>query len=675
MSDEQRPSPAPLPENLLAGNKDGLGTEKDEKLRLETNDSINALSQKIQEVESDNPGTTILFNEKEMIPENDADMINVGNIFAVIFVVIGLLIGTVLIVRQIKVKKEAEVQTLERIGGKHKADLWKDYSDDTGNYLVDENGFKYQVYEEEYSAERFFIDEAGNVFKEEGGYVVQLSEDETGDFLRSFLEKDLGKSSENESPLIPELLKTSDEARENLHRNLSDFQKDLESQQTAVPQQPADKSVQENAKPTAPAVPAEKKETQKENPVPSEPKKEEPVSAPSPSNPGTSPLRPKEEVIAETLESLGYSQEEISKYVPETEIPVPEPKVATVASQIEDIVAAVKEEVLPASEEIITPLPIVQEIQQPFHAIDPDAKPETRASSSTRVIGGIGGLENRNKEQESVLADLSGLSSGGGLFSSNSSTPVSSAQPLSGGLTGTNTSGYSASSAEQNSSTYRTSKENFYANSSNSAGKGEFLSINSLWDGTIITGALVTGINTDNPGVVMARVTENVYSSYDGRYLLIPEGTILYADYNSDVSYGQTQVQVAWNLLIRPDGYRLQLGNMNGVNAQGESGYGGTVSNHPFATAKALGLVALFSVIQVEVQSSIKSADNDYLKNALSDVYSTGMQFENRILEKALDIKPTIKIQEGTQIKLITNRPLELPPCEIPEATVYQRRK
>lgn len=140
------------------------------------------------------------------------------------------------------------------------------------------------------------------------------------------------------------------------------------------------------------------------------------------------------------------------------------------------------------------------------------------------------------------------------------------------------------------------------------------------------------------------------------------------ATYNSSVSYGQKDVQVAWNLLIRPDNYRVQLGNMNGVNAQGASGYRGSVSNHPFETLKALGMIAMFSIIQTEISNDINSQNNEYLKNSMTDVYAEASKMGNKILNKALDIKPTIKIKEGTEIKLITNTPLELPPVEIPSA-------
>lgn len=232
--------------------------------------------------------------------------------------------------------------------------------------------------------------------------------------------------------------------------------------------------------------------------------------------------------------------------------------------------------------------------------------------------------------------------------------------------------GIGGGQAQQNTS-FQQQRENFYNNGTGDNQNGQYLSYNSLWEGTIISGALITSINTDNPGIVIARITENVYSSYDHSFLLIPEGSLLYATYNSSISYGQNKVQVAWNLLIRPDGYRIPLGNMNGVSAQGVSGYKGFVNNHPWETLKALGMVAIYSVINTGVTKELKSQNNnsysEYEKNAVNDVYNQMSKMGNKMLDRALDIKPTITIHSGKEIKLITNTTLELPPVQLTPVT------
>lgn len=304
-------------------------------------------------------------------------------------------------------------------------------------------------------------------------------------------------------------------------------------------------------------------------------------------------------------------------------------------------------------------------------------RPDTRNSNSIRKIEGIAGQESmgnstNSAKNQSIIADaMNGYyRSANNPNLSNSNSQMSKEDYIANLLKQSQAISQSAYGSygqqNQNPSQYsQTNKESFYSNQTNNAGQGQYLSYASLWDGTIITGALVTAINTDNPGVVIVRVTENVYSSYDSSFLLIPEGTLLYATYNSSVSYGQNRVQIAWNLMIRPDGYRIELGNMNGVDSQGMSGTKGFATNHPFETLKALGLVAMFSIIQTELTNEINTQNNEYIQNSMSDVYSEASKLGNKIVERALDIKPTIKIKQGTVIKFITNTPLELPPVKV----------
>ena len=80
-------------------------------------------------------------------------------------------------------------------------------------------------------------------------------------------------------------------------------------------------------------------------------------------------------------------------------------------------------------------------------------------------------------------------------------------------------------------------------------------------------------------------------------------------------------------------------------------------------------MVAVYSIIQTEVANDIKNEKNEYLQNAMTDVYAEAAKLGNKMVDRALDIKPTIKIKEGTEIKLITNTPLELPPVEVFQAT------
>ena len=295
-------------------------------------------------------------------------------------------------------------------------------------------------------------------------------------------------------------------------------------------------------------------------------------------------------------------------------------------------------------------------------------RPDTRNSKSPRKIEGIKGQTGIDNNQNIVSSVMNGSYNPNQRMTKEEyiASMMEQTQNLQNQVYGNTNNGFGNTNLP---AAYQQNKEQFYANGAGTAGSGQFMSYNSLWDGTIISGALVTAINTDNPGVVIARVTENVYSSYDHSFLLIPEGSLLYATYNSSVSYGQNKVQVAWNLLIRPDGYRISLGNMNGVSPQGYSGYKGSVNNHPFETLKALGMIAVYSILQTEITNDINKTNNQYIQNSMNDVYAEASKLGNKMIDRALDIKPTITIKAGTEIKLITNTPLELPPVEINQPT------
>ena len=98
------------------------------------------------------------------------------------------------------------------------------------------------------------------------------------------------------------------------------------------------------------------------------------------------------------------------------------------------------------------------------------------------------------------------------------------------------------------------------------------------WD---IPAILEQSANSDLPGELRARVRENVYDTATGRYLLIPQNSILAGKYNSDVAYAQNRIQVNWDRLIRPGNEpTIYLNQMNGVDDSGNAGLTGPVNNH-----------------------------------------------------------------------------------------------
>ena len=219
-------------------------------------------------------------------------------------------------------------------------------------------------------------------------------------------------------------------------------------------------------------------------------------------------------------------------------------------------------------------------------------------------------------------------------------------------------------------------KNSFYNNGRNASnvGQGEFLNLNTLWQGSIFEAVLTSELNTDLPGEITARIAKNIYSSQDGRYLLIPQNSVLYGSYNSSISYSQSRVQVAWHTLVRPDGYQVQLGAMNATDAKGASGLTGFVNDHPMAYLKAIGLMSVFSIVNSEFQSSMGNTDNEYVQNVLANTQEVTAELGEKLIDRAMNVQPTIKIKAGTKINIVVNQNLSLPPCEdIPVTQAYRR--
>jgi type IV secretory pathway VirB10-like protein len=183
-----------------------------------------------------------------------------------------------------------------------------------------------------------------------------------------------------------------------------------------------------------------------------------------------------------------------------------------------------------------------------------------------------------------------------------------------------------------------------------------------IFAGTIIPAALETGINTDLPGDVLATVTENVYDSVSGKNLLIPQGSKLLAKYSSNISFGQNRVQVAWQRLIRPDGVSLQMGNMNGVDPQGMSGYAGYVDEHWWEYAKGIGLMLLFSIIDGQIQYSMKEANTQGATDVANSLTAGLDQVGSQYTSNVMNIQPTITVKQGSKVQVFVNADLIMPP-------------
>lgn len=180
-----------------------------------------------------------------------------------------------------------------------------------------------------------------------------------------------------------------------------------------------------------------------------------------------------------------------------------------------------------------------------------------------------------------------------------------------------------------------------------------------LQAGTVITGALNTKISSDLPGQIVGHVTQNVYDSPTGRYLLIPQGSTLFGAYNSSVYFGQQRTQIIWTRLIYPNGESFVLEKLAGGDAIGQSGLSDEVNNHWGQLFRAAIVTTLLSVGS---EAGTSQSENN-LAQAIRSGASNGFSMVgNRLVDRSLNIQPTLTDRPGLPFTLILNRDLVLQP-------------
>ncbi|MBN5182490.1 TrbI/VirB10 family protein [Serratia marcescens] len=182
--------------------------------------------------------------------------------------------------------------------------------------------------------------------------------------------------------------------------------------------------------------------------------------------------------------------------------------------------------------------------------------------------------------------------------------------------------------------------------------------------GTVIAGALVTGIKSDLPGDVIATVTEPVFDTATGKFLLIPQGSRILGRYNSQVSYGQSRVQVVWNRIILPDTSSLTLDNLVGTDPAGYAGLEDDVDWHWKRIFAGAVLTTLLGV-GAELAAPENRQDGNRIVIAGRDSAQDSInQVGQEITRRNMNIQPTLTERPGLPVQIIVNRDLVLPPYQ-----------
>lgn len=177
--------------------------------------------------------------------------------------------------------------------------------------------------------------------------------------------------------------------------------------------------------------------------------------------------------------------------------------------------------------------------------------------------------------------------------------------------------------------------------------------------GTIIPASLVTGINSDLPGRIIAQVTENIYDTVTGRYLLIPQGSRMIGTYDSVVAFGQQRALIVWQRIIMPDGSSIQIDNLPATDTAGYAGLEDQVDFHSWRLLKG---VVLSTLLGVSTELTFGNDEGDLVRAIRQSTQSSVNQAGQRLTERNLNIQPTITIRPGWPLRIIVNKDLVLRP-------------
>ena len=179
-----------------------------------------------------------------------------------------------------------------------------------------------------------------------------------------------------------------------------------------------------------------------------------------------------------------------------------------------------------------------------------------------------------------------------------------------------------------------------------------------LFEGTILETVLINRLDGGFAGPVECLLSTDVYSN-DRQHLLIPAGAKLLGETKKVDTFGQTRLAVVFHRMLMPDGYSVSLDQFKGLNQIGDTGLRDQVNNHYlriFGVSLAVG--ALGAIAETGTAGSLTASSTDLMRQGFAQ--STA-QSSAQILEKFLNVMPTVTIREGHRVKVYLAGDLALP--------------
>lgn len=186
-----------------------------------------------------------------------------------------------------------------------------------------------------------------------------------------------------------------------------------------------------------------------------------------------------------------------------------------------------------------------------------------------------------------------------------------------------------------------------------------------VYEGTTLDTVLMNRLDGDAAGPIKVLISNPVYS-HDRQHVLIPDGTVVLGEAKKIGASGfgqQRRMAVVFHRLIMPDGYSVDLDQFHGLDQIGEEGLKDKVNNHylqVFGTSIALGVIAGAGEIEEGGGTISTSGSQAFATGASASV----SQSATTILDRFMQIPPTITIREGHRVKVYFTQDMLLPAYE-----------
>ncbi|HEV7514552.1 MAG TPA: TrbI/VirB10 family protein [Candidatus Acidoferrum sp.] len=179
-----------------------------------------------------------------------------------------------------------------------------------------------------------------------------------------------------------------------------------------------------------------------------------------------------------------------------------------------------------------------------------------------------------------------------------------------------------------------------------------------VFEGTILETVLINRLDGANAGPIECLVRSDIYSR-DRQHLLVPAGSRVLGETRKVEAFGQTRLAVAFHRLLMPDGYSVSLDGFKGLNQAGDTALRDQVNNHYlriFGASLAVG--AIGAAAEAGTGGLLTQSGTDRLRQGFGQ--STA-QSSAQILDRFLNVLPTITIREGHRVKVYLSGDLTLP--------------